>query len=697
MFFLGVLLNFFSSYIIASIFGSELIIFITFFALIILNIEFLSLINSISSINIIILNTIESIILFFFWKNKKFPNLKLNLDLTKLKNAFLLDKSLIILAISFVILILTTFILAVVMPPLEPDSQTYHFLRAVEFVSQKNLSHFETNDIRALIMPINSEIFYTWMITLKNNFQGCGLLSFFSYILIIFSNFHICSKFKISYRKTLWSTFLLSSLAAVIIQIPSLQTDITIGALFLCATALYLKNDKKNLYFSSLAIAIALGTKSTAFMMLFGFIILIFAISYFIKNEKDIKNISIFIVFLIINFFIFSSYNYILNFIDFHSPFSNHAAYLGHRFWGGYKGFIANLIHFSFQAMDFTGFKWGYYLNDKILHLKNLIFQIINISPSTGCNVEMEKVNIITDEQVAGFGILGFLIFLPCIFISIFKIFFNKNKRTIFLFFLAITFLINIIVLSLSIGYMIFSIRFIVAFVCLSNICLIYSYRKKSILKPIFIFFMIFYMTLISTHIKRIPFFIVIKNLKENHFNLSKFNDDCFQGKITKVFELAPEILKTVDEKYKNASKVAIIKTTNSSLLYLKDKNITKINFDFLNAANLDKINLNNYDLVILEGEIQDDNVFNPEDVEINYIIQNEKIIFKKQKNKVQCCYNALNTNPNESISRNCLGYSYMLNNKNFKKDFTKIFESKTTKVKIKIHYFKNIKFSGNI
>ena len=171
---------------------------------------------------------------------------------------------------------------------------------------------------------------------------------------------------------------------------------------------------------------------------------------------------------------------------------------------------------------------------------------------------------------------------------------------------------------------------------------------------------MIFYMTLISTHIKRIPFFIVIKNLKENHFNLSKFNDDCFQGKITKVFELAPEILKTVDEKYKNASKVAIIKTTNSSLLYLKDKNITKINFDFLNAANLDKINLNNYDLVILEGEIQDDNVFNPEDVEINYIIQNEKIIFKKQKNKVQCCYNALNTNPNESISRNCLGYSYM-------------------------------------
>ena len=698
MFFLGILLNFFSSYIIASLIGSELIIFIAFFALIILNIEILSIFNSINSINIILLNLFELFFLILFWRNKNYPNLALKIDFKRLKNAFLLDKSLIILAISFIILIFTTFILAIVMPPLEPDSQTYHFLRAVEFISQKNLSHFETNDIRALIMPINSEIFYTWMIALKKNFQGCGLLSFFSYIFTLFASLDICSKFKISYRKKLWAIFLFSSLAAIIIQIPSLQTDITVGALFLCTVALYLKNHKKYIYFSSLSLAIALGVKSTSFMMLFGLIILILAITYFIKKERNFKNIGLFITFLILNFLIFSSYNYILNLIDFHSPFSNHAAYLGHKFWGGYKGFISNLTHFSFQALDFTGFKWGYYLNDKILHLKNAFFHLININPIIGCNVEMEKVNIIADEQVAGFGILGFLVFIPCIFISIYKIFSNKNKRTIFLFFLAIIFLVNIIVLSLSIGYMIFSIRFIVSFVCLSSVCLIYSYRKKSAIKPFIIFFMIFYMTLISTHIKRMPFFVVIKNLKTNNFNLSKFNKDCFNSKITDVFELAPDILETVNKRYKNVSKVAIVKTTNSSLLYLKDKNITKIDFDFINAANLDKINLNNYDLVILEGEIQDDNVFNPEDVEINYIIENEKIIFnKEQKNKVQCCYNAINTNPNESISRECLGYAYMLKNKDFKKDYTELFKSKSTKMEIQIHYFKNIKFSDNI
>ena len=223
MFFLGILLNLFSSYIIASIIGSGLIIFIAFFALVILNIELLSLLNLINGTNIIILNIFELILLFFLWKNKKFSKLTLKINLTKLKNALILDKSLIILSICFIILIFTTLILAIVMPPLEPDSQTYHFLRAVEFLSQKNLSHFETNDIRALIMPINSEIFYTWIIALKNNFQGCGLLSFFSYILAIYSSFDICSKFKISYRKRLWIIFLFSSLAAIIIQIPSLQ------------------------------------------------------------------------------------------------------------------------------------------------------------------------------------------------------------------------------------------------------------------------------------------------------------------------------------------------------------------------------------------------------------------------------------------------------------------------------------------
>ena len=697
MLFLGVFLNLFCSYIVSCLIKNRLIFFVVFYAFIILNIEILSLFSAITAKNIIFLNLAELIILIFLWKKKNFstPNFKNLINFTKLQNALKLDKSLILLSISFIILISTTLFLALVMPPLEPDSQTYHFYRAVMFYLQKNLMHFETNDIRALIMPINTEIFYTWLLALKKNFTGYGILSYFSYILAIISTWKILSEFKITYRKRLWTIFLFSSLSAIIIQIPSLQTDIVVGSLLINSIALYLGKNKQNLYFSSLCLAIALGAKSTAFIAFLGFMTLILGITYFIKKEKNLNSIGLFLGFLAINFIIFSSYNYILNIIDFHNPFSNHAAYLGHRFWGGYKGFIANIIHFLFQSLDFTGFKWGFYLNETILNFKNAVFQAININPKIGCNVAMEKVNIITDEQTIGFGILGFLVFLPCIAISILKLFSNKNKRTIFLFLAATAFIINILMLSLSIAYMIFSIRFIVAFVCLSSACLVYSYRKKSFIKPFIVFFMIFYMVLIPTHIRRMPFFKIIDNLKKNNFNIQKFSEDCFRGKITNVYQLAVEIYDTIKSKYPNANKIAVIKTSDSPLLYLKILNRKK-EFDFLNAANLEKNNLNKYDLIVIEGEIQNDNVFNPEDVEINYTIQNNKIIFNKN-NKLNCYYNALNTSPNEILSRDCLGYHYILNNKNFKKDYTKKFKSNISNTEIEIHYFKNIKFSVNI
>ena len=69
-------------------------------------------------------------------------------------------------------------------------------------------------------------------------------------------------------------------------------------------------------------------------------------------------------------------------------------------FWGGFKGYIANLIHFAFQSLDFTGFKWGFYLNDEILTLKQNVFDFFNISPRVGCNVVQDKVNILADEQI---------------------------------------------------------------------------------------------------------------------------------------------------------------------------------------------------------------------------------------------------------------------------------------------------------
>ena len=172
MFLVAILSNLISSYFIASIFGNFLIIFIAFFALIVLNIELLSLFSAIKETNILILSIINLVITSFFFFYKKTKPIKINFDFKRLLNSFLLDKHLILLLIGFIILILVSLYLAIIMPVMEPDSQTYHFIRAYEFLKQGSLAHFETNDVRALIMPINSEIIYTWMLAFKRNFYG---------------------------------------------------------------------------------------------------------------------------------------------------------------------------------------------------------------------------------------------------------------------------------------------------------------------------------------------------------------------------------------------------------------------------------------------------------------------------------------------------------------------------------------------
>ena len=67
----------------------------------------------------------------------------------------------------------------------------------VKFIEQGSLNHFETNDVRALIMPINSEIIYAWMYSFKKNFYGYGIVSFVSYIALIFGSWGIMEHFKI--------------------------------------------------------------------------------------------------------------------------------------------------------------------------------------------------------------------------------------------------------------------------------------------------------------------------------------------------------------------------------------------------------------------------------------------------------------------------------------------------------------------
>ena len=132
-------------------------------------------------------------------------------------------------------------------------------------------------------MPINSEILYSWLLLFKKNFHGFGIVSYCGFILTICSMWNIFDKFKFAYRKRLYAIFLFSSFSAIIIQMPSLQTDLLVGSLLICAFSLYLR---KSFYFSSLSLALAMGTKSTGIIAVFAFLTSVMLYEILINKNK---------------------------------------------------------------------------------------------------------------------------------------------------------------------------------------------------------------------------------------------------------------------------------------------------------------------------------------------------------------------------------------------------------------------------
>ena len=620
MLFLGVVFQSLISFFLASIFNLSVLFFISFFSFVILNIEILSLFKVISGQNILILTFVELLIISFIWlKKKNLPSvLKFKGFLLELKNAFKSDKSLLLLTLALIFMLFISFLLSF-MPPNEADASSYHCLRSLFWASDGFISHFEVADIRCHSMPINSELFYVWILSLSKNDLGFGLLQFFSYFLLIISSFKIMEFYEIDFNKRIWSILIFSSLAGVISQISSTQTDLLVGSLLTTSFYLILEFKKQNklsfLYFASLSMAISFGVKSTG--VIASIPLLIWYI--FILRKEFIK----YFLFLILNFSIFSSYNYILNLINYSSPLGAKSALLGHGFWGGFGAIIANFIRYIFQFFDFSGFTIGFYINKFLLSAQAGAIEFLGIERDLGENVGLNFTNISMTEQVLGFGILGFLVFLPASIVG----FFNKKLRIFSIIFWAMIFC-----LSFSIAYMIYSIRFIVTFVAFSIPLISLTYFKKmNPYKFLIILFAIFYLGYASLFLSQRPMYHLKKEFQKTpdiKLIQNKMRD--LNYKFYPSFNEAYTMKSAVQSICKNNSKIAIF-ASNGYMLYstkfLEFNNNCKI--DTLNILHIREYDLSKYDYIITQKNLpQHVEVINANDIKNPLTPSNKAICY---------------------------------------------------------------------
>ena len=444
-------------------------------------------------------------------------------------------------------------------------------------------------------MPINSELFYVWILSLSKNDLGFGLLQFFSYFLLIISSFKIMEFYEIDFNKRIWSILIFSSLAGVISQISSTQTDLLVGSLLTTSFYLILEFKKQNklsfLYFASLSMAISFGVKSTG--VIASIPLLIWYI--FILRKEFIK----YFLFLILNFSIFSSYNYILNLINYSSPISAKSAINEHSlYFNSFQTFImggvSNLIRYIFSIFDFSGVAIFYLFSPIYDNLVHFIFNLLNINPLFNSNGEIPKLNAALFEHTMGLGLLSFLYVLPSSIVALF----NKKLRPF-----VIIFVFQTVLLSFAIVYFPTSIRFFVAF--LTFLIPIFSiFYKKSHYKSFVSIIAFLYLLFVPLFMVQRPFAAIFSEFLKRP-NLAYLMNNIRDVNLKTYFISKSHIfLKNEIQKLPKNSKVALFVSESFMaypIKYLDFKN--QLHIDFLTYDK--KPNLINYDYIVLDGFIQ--------------------------------------------------------------------------------------------
>ncbi len=652
-FLISFLMIFISSYFLASVFEIKkfktalIYLYLIAFAQIVLSIELLSLFNAISKVGILILNAIILVGSFFFWKKHGRPLYRPQVVnyVRKILNAIKKDKMLGFMGVGFLFFIAVSVVLCAIFPVIEYDSLSYHFNRALEWVSQGSLAHFDIADDRNINMAINSEVLYTWFLTFFPKNMFIRFFTFVDYIfaLVVLSSFLEVNGF--SMRKRLWSLFLFTSIAGVTVGASGVETNIMIGALALAGVTLFQVGVKKSLlsplYFSSLAFALGVGAKTSIFFMLPAVAIILLYFIYQHQRKSFMRYLFVFVGFSILNFILFASYNYVLNFIEFGNMMGSAGTIFHHKMSGGVKGYISGLVRHLVLLLDFTGFSYGFYLEKFVFALQNKLLSILHIPLDLNVISGNEnQLNVILNDSVVGGGVVGVFVLLPCAFVAIVRgILFNKSYKNRLLALLAVSIFVSIAVMSASIGFMKYSARFILSFLIFASPLFVISYIKsnKNIFKYIILFYVMSYFMVISTHIGARHFFKLINKYRQTHNITEVRNSFLCSTRMDLKGKMPFCVLRSELYKLPKGSKIALFPShiDNTAIIKLMDFDGYVVDFLLLNKLHL--YNLSDYDYIVFTSDKPISTyIQNPDEVIKNYRVENGVLVFN-DKTRGEC------------------------------------------------------------
>jgi len=245
---------------------------ITFGFFIVFTTEFLSVFGLINRSSIFI-----CWIILFIFGYFKFKNLfKFYFYNIFLKKNFSFDLIFLYQLLIFVILILT-FLTALIYPPNTPDSLSYHMPRVMHWIQNNNVEYYSTSITRQLFVSPFSEYVILHLQLLINGDYLANLVQWFSMIGSVIGVSLITKEFGGNNKSQLLSALFCATIPMGILQSNSTQTDYVVSlwiVIFVYFIVRYRATKSiKYIYGSSVALGLAILTKQTAYIFAFPFCI----------------------------------------------------------------------------------------------------------------------------------------------------------------------------------------------------------------------------------------------------------------------------------------------------------------------------------------------------------------------------------------------------------------------------------------
>ena len=269
--------------------------FLVDFFLILLSTEALSVINQITFKGILIFWILvvifESIVLFGLIRSRKNDIAQINIFKDKI--IFHWYEWLILFFIGLICA--TTLLIALLSPPNNYDSMTYHMARVAEWIRHQDVKFYPTAIARQNYSPPLAEYAILHLQILSKSDYFANLIQWSSYIIAIILSSLIARELKESVLYQMVTGLIIATIPMLILQSTSTQNDLLAGVFCLSFAYYLLKLEDstswENALFISLSLGLALLTKGTSYIYCASIGLIIGGSILLLKNQDRIKTI----------------------------------------------------------------------------------------------------------------------------------------------------------------------------------------------------------------------------------------------------------------------------------------------------------------------------------------------------------------------------------------------------------------------